>query len=222
MTILLGVDGTGAIADGEYRRDMRNSFVSYILRESPVPRSRKHYRRGPGFDGLDMAWIVNATYQFVHLNLAARPRSPVLLTGYSRGGAAVIGVAQRLQRDRVNVAGMILFDAVDRAVGVDTAEIPNNVQTVFHVRRSWGSFSRHSFGNCGTRHRRPTVYTEHEFNGTHGAMGGVHWRGGRPNEYVNEGFPEATPTLITYAQDLQAARSVWRWVEPHLNALGFL
>ena len=115
QAILLGIDGTGPLPAQEYEREMRNSFVKYIVRNSPA--TMKRYERGPAMDGFDMAVIAGKAYQFVHLNLAAHPKAPVFLTGYSRGGAGVIAVAQRLAQDGVKVSAMMLFDAVDRAIG---------------------------------------------------------------------------------------------------------
>ena len=68
--------------------------------------------RGPAFDGLDMSVIIHAGYEFVHLCKAVQPNAKVLLTGYSRGGAGVIGVAARLGKDNVSV---IVADVVPRA-----------------------------------------------------------------------------------------------------------
>lgn len=61
------------------------------------------------------------------------------------------------------------------------------------------------------------------FRGTHGALGGVPAlpEPGVKSQFISEGFPEATPTLITYDQDKLAARAVWAWAEPRLNSLGF-
>jgi hypothetical protein len=84
--ILLGIDGTGPLPNMAYRAEMRNSFVSHIVRKTPA--TIKRYTRGPAFDGLDMAMIVASAYQFVHLSCAANPDAPILLTGYSRGGRA--------------------------------------------------------------------------------------------------------------------------------------
>lgn len=121
-TILLGIDGTGPFLDKEYFADLNASFVAYILRHSKA--KLKKYIRGPWSEGFDMASIVSTGYTFVHLGLAANKGARILLTGYSRGGSGVIGVAQRLKTEGVKVHGMVLFDAVDRAVGVDTAVIP--------------------------------------------------------------------------------------------------
>lgn len=219
--ILLGIDGTGPLGNKEYRAEMHTSFVKYIVGHSPA--NAKRYERGPAFDGFDMATIAAKGYQHVHLNLAVHPKAPVFLTGYSRGGAGVIAVAQRLAKDGVKVSAMMLFDAVDRAIGVDSTDIPNNVERVVHARRDPYAFSRNSFGNCGTRWHAPTRCDMEFFRGTHGAIGGCPWSvppGGRADDMIKE-LGEATPTLITYAQDAHAAKEVWAWVKPRLTAHGF-
>jgi hypothetical protein len=223
QAILLGIDGTGGIGKTTYPADMHNSFVSYIIRHTSA--KMKQYIRGPGFDGIDMASIVASGYAFVHLNLIAHKDAPVFLTGYSRGGAGVIGIAQRLEGVGVKVAAMMLFDAVDRAIGIDTAEIPRNVERVVYARRDPDSASRGSFGNCGTHWRAQTKCDMQYFRGTHGALGGVPWPvppGGKATDLISEGFPEMEPTKVSYAQDLHAAQEVWTWVKPRISALGFL
>lgn len=219
--ILLGIDGTGPLPTDEYQIEMQTSFVRYIVRNSPL--RTKRYERGPAMDGLDMAVIAGKGYKYVHLNLVAQPKAPVFLTGYSRGGAGVIAVAKMLAKDDVKVRAMVLFDAVDRALGIDTEDIPNNVERVVHVRRDPYAFSRNSFGNCGTKWQAPTKYELKYFRGTHGAVGGVPWqtpKGSKSTDFIKENG-EATPTLINYAQDAYAAKEAWAWVEPRLRAYGF-
>lgn len=221
--ILLGIDGTGPLADSAYRAEMRTSFVNYIVRSSPA--SVKRFMRGPAWDGLDMAIMIGTGYDFVHLNRVAHPKAPVFLTGYSRGGAGVVAVATRLAKDNVKIAGMVLFDAVDRALGATADEIPTNVERVVYARRDPNAFTRNSFGNCATRWHAPTRCDLKVFRGTHGALGGVPARPGPgvpKTQFISEGFPEASPTLITYDQDALASRAVWSWVEPRLRSLGFL
>lgn len=219
--ILLGIDGTGPYGTNDYQSEMRNSFVRYILTHSPA--KVKRYERGPGMDGLDMSIIAAKGYQYIHLNRFARPNAPVYLAGYSRGAAGVIAVAQRLAEAKVNVRAMMLFDAVDRAIGIDSYDIPNNVEHVVHARRDPNAFTRNSFGNCGTRWHAPTKYELSYFRGTHGAVGGCPWpipKGGKRGDFIKEAG-EATPTLITYAQDTHAAHAVWTWTKPRLIRLGF-
>jgi len=219
--ILLGIDGTGPYGTGEYQAEMHTSFVRYIVQKSPI--KSKRYERGPGMDGLDMAVIAAKGYDYVHLHLVAQPKVPIFLAGYSRGGAGVIAIAQRLARDNVTVNAMVPFDAVDRALGIDTLDIPNNVERVVHARRDPYAFSRNSFSNCGTKWHAPTKYELKYFRGTHGAVGGVPWptpKGGKSTDMIKE-RGEATPTLINYTQDAYAAKEVWAWVKPRLDAHGF-
>lgn len=248
MAILLGIDGTGPLSNDEYRVQMRNSFVSFILRRSPSPEHLKRYVRGPAGDGLDMGWIVDRAATFIRLTRTGRNQDlPVLLTGYSRGGAGVIALARSLKRSGIPVAAMMLFDAVDRSPLSATETIPDNVARVLHARRSPAGWSRRSFSNCGTEpdDSVATHYVEKFFFGTHGAVGGVPWR--RPevtpearrrfqqatplerarmlradSPYIDEGVPELHPTRVTYDQDLQAAREVWGHVVPFLRENGFI
>jgi hypothetical protein len=73
--ILLGIDGTGPLSDGAYHKEMHDSFVRYIVRNSPA--KVKRYERGPAIDGLDMAVIAANGYEYVHLNLVSNPKAPV-------------------------------------------------------------------------------------------------------------------------------------------------
>jgi len=61
----------------------------------------------------------------------------LFLAGHSRGGAAVILIAQALKKDKIFVDGLFLFDAVDRTdstlIAVQT--IPRNVRVTYHARR---------------------------------------------------------------------------------------
>lgn len=222
-TILLGIDGTGDISNAKYKHDMTNSFVAYIIRHSKA--KLKRYIRGPGFDGTDMVALVANGYEFVKLAVAANKGAPVLLTGYSRGGAGVIAVAQRLKADGTRVHTMLLFDAVDRAMGVDTARIPENVDRVVHARRDTSMMSRLSFGNCGTAWRSPTKCEVRLFRGTHGAIGGVHWKcppEKKSTDLIVEDWEIAASTKVSYAQDLACAKEVWGWVRPRIQKCGFL
>lgn len=173
-----------------------------------------------------MSIIVAKGYTFVHLGMAANPTARVFLAGYSRGGAGVICVAQQLAKDGVKVNGMALFDPVDRALGVNAADIPTNVEHVVYARRHPTAASRTSFGNCGTRWHAPTRCAMRYFYGTHGSLGGVPWKtpaGKRSTDLINEGLVEqiSPPTKISYAQDARTAQEVWAWTHPQLSKLGF-
>jgi hypothetical protein len=152
-----------------------------------------------------------------------------LLAGYSRGAAGVVDVALRLKRDRIAVDAMLLFDAVDRTplprFMFSGYDIPNNVVRVVHAIRDSHSFSRASFGHAATRWHAPTVYEAKTFWATHGALGGVPFpaRGRETgNSFIDEGFPERVPTLVTHVDDHLGSASIWAWVAPKLQALGFL
>jgi hypothetical protein len=221
-TILLGIDGTGPLTDKSYYQQMHTSFVRFIVGQSGA--RAKRYERGPAADGFDMAAIVAKGYEFVHLNLVPRPKAAVLLAGYSRGGAGVIAIAARLAKDKVNVRSLVLFDAVDRAVGIDASDISRNVEHVVYARRDPNAFTRRTFGNCGTRWHAPTKCEMHYFRGTHGALGGCPSPvppGASRSDFISEGFPEASPTLITYEQDARAAHEVWTWVSARLRRYGY-
>ena len=97
------------------------------------------------------------------------------------------------------------------------------VEHVVYARRDPYAFTRNSFGNCGTKWHSPTKCDVKYFRGTHGAIGGCPWpipRGRKATDFIRE-FGEATPTLITYAQDAYAAQAVWEWVKPRLITHGF-
>jgi hypothetical protein len=220
--ILLGIDGTGVIDKADYKREMRTSFVRYIV--SRTPARLKQYHQGPWYEGFDMGLIVDKAYTFVRLSRAAQPQAKVYLTGYSRGGAGVIAVADRLSDDGVNVDGMVLFDAVDRSLAVNSKEVPRNVLQLVHARRDPLTNSRNSFGNCGTTWHAPTRVNQSFFWGTHGALGGVPNLppvGAKSTDLISEYF-EPTRSNISYAQDKRCASEVWAWASPHVRRLGFL
>jgi len=219
--IILGIDGTGVISKSDYKREMATSFVRYIVNRSPA--RLKKYIQGPWYEGFDMGLIVDAGYTFINLSVAAQPKCKIYLTGYSRGGAGVIGVAQRLSEKGVNVDGIVLFDAVDRSLAVNSSEIPRNVLRLVHARRHPQANSRGTFGSSGTIWHAPTRTNQAFFWGTHGALGGVPNlapQGAKSTDLITE-YLEPTPSNISYAQDKRCATEVWAWASPHVNRLGF-
>jgi hypothetical protein len=169
--MLIGVDGTGAWGDVQYKKEMQNSFVSQILRGSPVP--KKVYFRGPEGAGLlkitspqGLAWGIESLYE--------KGDKTVFLTGYSRGAATVINAAALL-KGKVPVEALFLFDAVDRSVLLDAETIPNNVKHCYHAIRSTDARSRQSFGNCGLIAELGVSVVTNRFFTTHGGMGGTPW-----------------------------------------------
>jgi len=157
---------------------------------------------------------------------------PILLVGYSRGAAGVIAIAQWLQRDKIDVEAMILFDCVSRhlrlgspvqIVPMSADTIPTSVRYAAHFMRSPASGSRSSFGNAGTIANEPTVYRQVMFVCTHGGMGGTPWpvpEGQTPEDFIVEAFPDGK-TNVTYAQDAIGADRVWSYAKPFMIEHGF-
>lgn len=239
MPILVGIDGTGggfapgASRDRSYDLDFRDSFVRKICNRQPTAR----YFRGPVTLGGGLLEAVEGALAFVNERRRQAPDEPILLTGYSRGAAGVVVVAERLKSAGARVRALMLFDCVDRHLAFDAASIPNNVDHVMHVIRDPAARSRMSFGNDGLRYQSPTRYEPiKKYMCTHGGMGGTPWpvpRGSSSGEYINEGWDEAllSPTRhepvwtyrtnVTYAQDRAVSATVWEDVQPFLKRHNF-
>lgn len=214
MAILLGIDGTGEVSNTAYGESFNESFVRRITRGSRIDEQNKRYLRGPIAPGGGLLGAIGQGHAFVLNRYRQSGGDSVLLTGFSRGAAGVIVVAERLQREGIQVTAMLLFDAVDRHIVIDAQWIPNNVVRVLHLRRDPRARSRESFGNCGTNWSRPTVYEERFFVCTHGAVGGTYWKpkqGQSLNDLVVEGFPDGK-TAVTFAADKKASEAVWAYV----------
>ncbi|MBK8520975.1 MAG: hypothetical protein IPL54_08865 [Chitinophagaceae bacterium] len=92
-----------------------------------------------------------------------------------------------------NIKCLALFDAVDRALSLNTDVIPRNVKMVYHALRSPTAGSRRSFANTGIAHESgSSYYNERHFLCSHAAMGGVPWTGDRPTEF--------TPVVKTFVR----------------------
>lgn len=238
MDILLCIDGTGDSSDSVYNRTMAHSHVRKIWYHSPLDDTSKRYMRGPTLLGLEMDSIVARGYSFVHdryreldpgrdraLDLEAwRPR--VLLAGYSRGAAAIVDLARQLyQYAEIDVAAMVLFDCVDRAIDLESENIPANVRWLIHAMRDDAASSRESFGHSGVRITGPTIQapgSPRRFFGTHGAIGGAYaTTQGSTAAYVDERGIDGM-TNVSYARDRECADEVWAWVRPHLREQGFI
>ncbi len=84
-----------------------------------------------------------------------------------------------------NIKCIALFDAVDRALFIDTDVIPKNVKMAYHALRSPIAGSRRSFGNTGTSHELGGAhYQQRHFLCTHAGMGGIPWTGDHPTEFT--------------------------------------
>ena len=126
------VDGTGADSDEEYDRDMANGFCSRMAWEFGGV-----YRRGPTTFDVSQRTSTIASEVFDKI-IAARkdPKEPIYLAGHSRGGAAVIRVAEKLGERQIKVKALFLFDAVNRSLDVTFDDhIPPNVEMTYHARR---------------------------------------------------------------------------------------
>lgn len=231
MAILVGIDGTGsefapgAARDRSYDAAFVNSFVRRICNSGP----NALYQRGPVALGGGLLEAINAGLMHIKAKLNGGIPGPVLLTGYSRGAAGVVSMANRLKKKNINVQAMLLFDCVDRSGDIDAEVIPDNVAHVMHVIRDPRSRSRESFGNDGLKyHPGKTSYDgAYKFMCTHGAMGGTPWdpKGHSKNEFINEGFGAGFwdgSTKITYAQDAQVSQRVWQTVQPFISKHGFM
>jgi hypothetical protein len=188
MPILVGIDGTGTGDDAEYAATFRNGFVRTICGK-PSPNTK--YFRGPTTLGGGLMPAINNGFYFILNRLEQDKNAPIIMTGYSRGGAGVIEIARRLGLAKIRVKALILFDAVDRHAEIDTTAIPTTVENVLHLRRDPRTKSRISFGNCGVAHFPPTNYLQDFFMCTHGGMGGTPWTlppGKSLNDFVDEGF----------------------------------
>jgi hypothetical protein len=228
MAIVVGIDGTGSAflpgagRDREYDAAFANSFVSRICRGGG---SNKAYFRGPVALGGGLPEAIEGGLQFIRARRAARVMDPIVLTGYSRGAAGVVSMAARLQRERIDVRALLLFDCVDRHLAIDADEIPNNVANVYHVIRDPQSGSRESFDNDGMHYRPPTVFpTAYSFMCTHGGMGGCPWTpapGQRMSDLIDEGGVDGM-TRITFAQDASVSQQVWSHCQPFMRTHGFI
>ena len=226
MSILVGIDGTGDEFTPSQSRDTRydvtfaNSFVRRICNRAAA---NTRYIRGPVALGGGLLNAVNDGFNFIQASRQSGANEPILLTGYSRGAAGIVDIAARLQRQRVEVKAMLLFDCVDRHVAIDATTITSNVRHVLHVTRAPESGSRASFGNAGRNYDQSTEYSEAIFHCTHGAMGGMPYPvppGGSPNDYIVEGLPDGK-TNTTYAQDALGSDRVWYYVQPFMSRHGF-
>lgn len=143
------VDGTGELFDDDYAVSMAGSHCA-ILHQ--LNKAQSFYFRGPTtfsalkttggaaqkvFDRLMQEEFPPA---FLAPGQRQKPKSPIFLAGHSRGGAAVVRVAQMLAERNIDVEAMFLFDAVDRTIFLKSVEtVPANVLQCFHAVRNEGA-----------------------------------------------------------------------------------
>lgn len=236
MFIYVGIDGTGTGDTGEYERLFKNSFVNQLGRMG-MWEGASIYRRGPTDPGFETASIAASAHsEFLPkynaikaANGAKRPR--VFMAGYSRGGAAILKVANMLHDADIEVECLLLFDAVDRTTTIssDETKVPPTVRFCRHARRAEAARSRIPFGYCDTPYDpASTDYEEKPFLCTHGGVGGAPWTGEDclTNGYIDE-YKDAKsrigqwispvligvslPTRITLGQELIGMQQTQSW-----------
>lgn len=252
MNIFLGIDGTdnldttadpigcmpleaiGSKKSGHVKRMMNLGFG----RAKYFPGTTDSISGKSSSDIIEsaLAWIKQAYGE------GKDPGRRLFLSGFSRGGAAIIVIAHKLAKLGIPVQEMFIFDAVDRSFWMDnslTQSIPKNVVRAFHAIRDPRAGSRRSFGNCGMQSAHGNLQTAPFFT-THGGVGG--WPNGK--EKVTPGFGvedfayvatfgavvapgvvaldpnqnnihetgEAWPSRVSPAAELQGAKEAMRWM----------
>ncbi|SFJ83364.1 hypothetical protein [Jannaschia pohangensis] len=210
-----GVDGTGEKDNATYKKNFANSHVRNIWKTWQGP---GWYMRGPtdlGSETPAMAQAVVKKAEAFWTDMKKTGReggARIFLSGYSRGGAAVIEAAYFLDLKGIPVHALLLFDAVDRATGIRHSDsIPKNVSLCYHAFRANSAGSREMFGRTGTRFNPAwTDYKYKAFKGTHGAIGGTPWiapQGVSQDAKIEELTPEQR-------RKLRNGRTVARGVSP--------
>ena len=237
--MLIGIDGTGPLLASKYSEEMRNSFVSQIVRSSRE--KHKYYFSGPSLLGAEDLSIEFKVVSAVLKCLAAGD-SILFLTGYSRGGLIAIRVARNIQSSKpgknLRIKCLMLFDAVDRDAFSGSSIIPSNVDVALHAIRSPDVGSRKLFGNCGLRFEGNVNFQRKTFQATHAAMGGMPWSGDFPTSTSTQiiSTPEmyriqtTTPALILTTtspninkqQDISGAAAVKGWAWNSMSKYGMI
>lgn len=224
MIIYAGIDGSGTDNNAQYEIEFRDSFVNRLYRNQIVPFSYTFYRRGPTNLGSETYSLASKAFEWVVDKWTTGQAKAVFLSGYSRGGAAMIEVASWLKPLNIPVECLILFDAVDRCgnVGGDFYNTPiasNVKQTIHPMRDITRTLSRVSFQRCGQTQEDPNMpHNKRYFFTTHGGAGGVPWKTtDHGSGFIDEGLPELTPTLVTPANDLIGSTMVGAWTFPQVS-----
>ncbi len=228
MIIYAGIDGTSSKDNTGYAEDFKNSFVNTLQSFFP---DKSFYNRGPYTWGFKTDDIARKAYDHVVENWRDESQDAVFLAGYSRGGAAVIEVAEWLKQRKnpIPVECLILFDAVDRSTALggwlkNTPIVDTVKQTIYPQRNIWSSMSRISFQNCGfTRESQSMPFSHRTFLATHGGLGGTPWKEAT-NPYTGDYLPhptiwelgEVNATTLTPQMDAAGSATVWAWTSPQI------
>jgi hypothetical protein len=233
VIILGGIDGSSDKWNNDkYAKDFEHSHVNVLYKSWTY--GPRHYERGPTMvDEKPANWTILAAARIAeHVKRNWNPgKTAVFLAGYSRGGAAVIEVANFLKSIYIPVECLILFDPVDRTflMGSPWKDTPiaDTVRTVIYAKRDPAAESREIFGNCGlrmwdgrpTRHAFPNTFKE--FVATHAGLGGVPWTEPETGNIIESVPKWAEPmypehhrhraTKVTVAQDRAGANQVQQW-----------
>ncbi len=168
----------------------------------------------PTTSGSQTKYLSNEAVKWVNWSIKhGTPPLGVFLSGYSRGGAALIDAAKTLKTLGINVECLLLFDAVDRTNTLNAEAIPSNVKICYHSRRHPNTSSRDTFGNCGLKvaNGGKTTYKEQIFFCTHGGLGDAPYTKGKPKEFIREPY-SALETNVTFAKDQATSQQVWNWM----------
>lgn len=173
--MVFGIDGTGPFFTAAYEKEMKGSFVQQIDNHATCPVHK--YWRGPDdfyIRGESVKTV--AEYILSKIKELKEAKPLIFLTGYSRGAAMMVDVAERLQQQQIPVEAMFLFDSVNKyAIGLSGETIPANVRYCYQALRDPQSGSRIWMGNSVKHYRKGVKYEQHRFLTTHGGVGGVPW-----------------------------------------------
>ncbi len=119
-------------------------------------------------------------------------------------------------------AGALVGGAIAAMGMTFDTPIGGNVELCLHAFRHKDAKSRESFGNCGLTILRPskTKNIPKHFVCTHGGVGGTPWspkEGQKSTDLIDEGPPDGK-TAVTFAQDAQISKDVWKWMKPKWDA----
>ncbi|MEO6246029.1 MAG: RHS repeat-associated core domain-containing protein [Opitutaceae bacterium] len=189
--VLYAVGGTDSATDNA---NLNNRTNVRRFHDDFVGPGQKLYRDGPGAAmggivfGRGTSNLEDVGYRFICAELVKQKREqpwladPVYLIGHSRGGLAVMGVAEKLKKgcpcadNKPEIKGPIpvqfmgLYDAVSMNMGHPSGPISDNVSFAAHGIRDSATGSRGNWGNTGESGAQLLITKR--FYGNHSAMGG--------------------------------------------------
>lgn len=186
---------------------------------------RSQYIFGPDLLNIISSVVMADARSAVENGLRGYDFRSVILTGWSRGGAAAIQLAREMADGRsfgrcLTVEALILLDAVDRAVQYSSDPIPSNVLHCYHAYRDPRVGSRPLFGNTGMQWEGHPDFKPVKFWATHSAFGGMPGASGS-SASVRLGSWSShnrcfdllyTDTSISCAEDVASARQIAKWM----------